>query len=201
MAFRFLCVLGTHGTHHTFMLQLNICSTLAPGLVSWHSESSNARCQYPGGDSLFLVGICCKLFGEVLFMESKEGPLGTRSGLEGRWLIKLTTIIHYELPVLLAVWGPVSSRSLDPPGMWWMQTLIWSKLSLLGYWYQFPLHLDTSLDTMGQIILLVPKWEFWWLLCATHVLCLHQNWNEVFSIRVCYLIFWNSIVLLPFLIY
>jgi len=85
------------------MLQLNICSTLAPRLVSWHSESSNARCQYPGGDSLFLVGICCKLFGEVLFMESKEGPLGTRSGLEGRWLIKLTTIIHYELPVLLAV--------------------------------------------------------------------------------------------------
>jgi len=70
------------------MLHLNICSTVAPRLVSWHSRNSVARCQYPGGDSLFHIGIYCKLlFGEVLFTESKEGPLGTRSGLEGRWLI------------------------------------------------------------------------------------------------------------------
>jgi len=70
------------------MLQLNICSTLASRLVSWHSRNSIAGCQYPGGESLFHVGICHKLlFGEVLVMESKEGPLGTRSGLEGRWLI------------------------------------------------------------------------------------------------------------------
>jgi len=89
MSFWLLCVFGTR-THQHFMLHMNICSTLAPSLVSWHSRNSVARCQYPGGDGLFHVGICWKLlFGEVLFTESKEGPLGTRSGLEGRQLINL----------------------------------------------------------------------------------------------------------------
>lgn len=98
MSFWLLCVFGTR-THQTFMLQLNICSTLAPSLVSWPSTNSVARCQCPGGDSLFHVGICCKLlFGDVLFTEPKEGPLGTRCGLEGRRLInsQLLYVMSYQ---------------------------------------------------------------------------------------------------------
>jgi hypothetical protein len=120
MSFRFPYVLAAHGTHQIFMLQLNICSTLAPRLVSWHSRNSIARCQYPGGGSLFHVGICCKLlFGEVLFTESKEGPLGTRCGLEGRWLINLQPLYvmsyqfcwQYEAQWFPALWAQLACDS------------------------------------------------------------------------------------------
>ena len=88
----------------------------------------------------------------------QRGTTGHKMWIGRKVVNKLAAIVHNELPVLLAVWGPVISSCLDPAGMWWLQTHVWSKLSLLGYWYQFPLHLDTSLGTMGQML------EYHWCL-------------------------------------
>ena len=82
----------------------------------------------------------------------QRGTTGHKIWIGGKAVNKLAAFVRNELPVLLAVWGPVISTPLDPAGLWWLQRLIWSKLSLLGYWYHFPLHLRTSLGTMGQML-------------------------------------------------
>jgi hypothetical protein len=82
----------------------------------------------------------------------QRGTTGHKIWIGGKVVNNLAAIVHNELPVSLAVWE----------AQWF--PAIWTQLacdgcshlsevnSLLGYWYQFLLHLDTCLGTMGQML-------------------------------------------------
>jgi hypothetical protein len=139
-----------------------------PSCCSWTSVPLWLPGLYPGITEIHLLDIsiqevtaCCKLlFGKVLFTESKEGPLDIRSGLVGRWLINFQPlcIMSYQFCWQYeAQWFPALWTQLACDGCRHLSEVN----SLLGYWYQFSLHFDTSLGAMVQML------EYHWCLSGS----------------------------------